>query len=95
MDEQGDKKGTEITFLPSTETFTMTEFDFNTVEHRLRELAFLNSGVFINVSDNRGVEPKSVDLHYEGGISAFVQYLDRAKQPMLPEPISIISKRTT
>ena len=87
--EQGDKKGTEITFLPSTETFTMTEFDFNTVEHRLRELAFLNSGVFINVSDNRGVEPKSVDLHYEGGISAFVQYLDRAKQPMLPEPISI------
>jgi DNA gyrase subunit B len=87
--EQGDKKGTEITFLPSTDTFTMTEFDFNTVEHRLRELAFLNSGVFINVSDNRGVEPKSVDLHYEGGISAFVKYLDRAKQPMLPDPISI------
>ena len=87
--EQGDKKGTEITFLPSPETFTMTEFDFNTVEHRLRELAFLNSGVFINVSDNRPAEPKSVDLHYEGGISAFVQYLDRAKQPMLPEPIAI------
>lgn len=87
--EQGDKKGTEITFLPSTETFTMTEFDFNTVEHRLRELAFLNSGVFINVADNRPAEPKSVDLHYEGGISAFVQYLDRAKQAMLPEPISI------
>ncbi|MEO9877099.1 MAG: DNA topoisomerase (ATP-hydrolyzing) subunit B [Anderseniella sp.] len=87
--EQGDKKGTEITFLPSPETFTMTEFDFNTVEHRLRELAFLNSGVFINVSDNRPAEPKSVDLHYEGGISAFVQYLDRAKQAMLPEPIAI------
>ncbi|MEM7633637.1 MAG: DNA topoisomerase (ATP-hydrolyzing) subunit B [Pseudomonadota bacterium] len=87
--DQGDKKGTEITFLPSPETFTMTEFDFNTVEHRLRELAFLNSGVFINVADNRPAEPKSIDLHYEGGISAFVQYLDRAKQAMLPEPISI------
>ncbi len=87
--EQGDKKGTEITFLPSTDTFTMTNFDFNTVEHRLRELAFLNSGVFINASDNRAAEPKSVDLHYEGGISAFVKYLDRAKQPMLPDPISI------
>ena len=87
--DQGDRKGTEITFLPSTETFTMTEFDFNTVEHRLRELAFLNSGVFINVADNRGVEPKSIDLHYDGGISAFVKYLDRAKQAMLPDPISI------
>jgi len=91
--DQGDKKGTEITFLPSTDTFTMTEFDFNTVEHRLRELAFLNSGVFINVADNRGVEPKSVDLHYEGGISAFVQYLDRAKQAMLPDPISILIEK--
>ena len=87
--DQGEKKGTEITFLPSPETFTMTEFDFNTVEHRLRELAFLNSGVFINVTDNRGAEPKSIDLHYEGGISAFVRYLDRAKQAMLPDPISI------
>ncbi len=87
--DQSEKKGTEITFLPSPETFTMTEFDFNTVEHRLRELAFLNSGVFINVTDNRGAEPKSIDLHYEGGISAFVRYLDRAKQAMLPDPISI------
>ena len=55
--EQGDKKGTEITFLPSTETFTMTEFDFNTVEHRLRELAFLNSGVFINVPTTAAWNP--------------------------------------
>jgi DNA gyrase subunit B len=91
--EQGDKKGTEITFLPSPETFSKTEFDYNTIEHRLRELAFLNSGVFITVADDRGVEPKSVDLHYEGGISAFVQYLDRAKQPMLPEPISITTEK--
>jgi DNA gyrase subunit B len=91
--EQGDKKGTEITFLPSPETFSKTDFDYNTVEHRLRELAFLNSGVFITVADDRGVEPKSVDLHYEGGISAFVQYLDRAKQPMLPDPISITTEK--
>jgi DNA gyrase subunit B len=91
--EQGGRKGTEITFLPSTDTFTMTEFDYNTIEHRLRELAFLNSGVFITVSDNRHAEPKSVDLHYEGGISAFVKYLDRAKQPMLPEPISIVTEK--
>ncbi len=91
--EQGDRKGTEITFLPSTDTFTRVEFDFATIEHRLRELAFLNSGVFINVSDNRHVETKSVDLHYEGGIAAFVKYLDRAKQPMLPDPISITTER--
>ena len=91
--EQGDRKGTEITFLPSTNTFTKVDFDYATIEHRLRELAFLNSGVFIHVADERGVETKAVDLHYEGGIAAFVKYLDRAKQPMLPEPISITTER--
>ncbi len=91
--EQGGRKGTEITFLPSPQTFTRTEFDYNTIEHRLRELAFLNSGVFITVADNRHAEPKSVDLHYEGGIAAFVKYLDRTKQPMLPEPISIVAEK--
>jgi DNA gyrase subunit B len=91
--EQGGRKGTEITFLPSPATFSKTEFDYNTIEHRLRELAFLNSGVFITVSDNRHAEPKSVDLHYEGGIAAFVKYLDRTKQPMLPEPISITTEK--
>ena len=71
-------KGTEITFTPSTETFTMVEFDFATLEHRLRELAFLNSGVRIILTDNRGAEPQVTDLCYEGGLEAFVQYLDRS-----------------
>ncbi len=83
------KKGTQITFLPSPETFTMVEFDYKTLEHRLRELAFLNSGVRIELSDNRGVEPKKIDLHYEGGIVEFVKYLDRTKTPLGPDPISV------
>jgi DNA gyrase subunit B len=84
-----DKRGTEVTFLPSTETFTKTEFDFATLEHRLRELAFLNSGVRILLADHRGVEEKNVELFYEGGIAAFVRYLDRTKQAVLSEPIMI------
>ena len=83
------RRGTEVTFLPSTETFTKTEFDFGTLEHRLRELAFLNSGVRILLADHRGVEAKNVELFYEGGIAAFVRYLDRTKQAVLPEPIMI------
>ena len=83
------RKGTEVTFQPSTETFTKTDFDFATIEHRLRELAFLNSGVRILLSDKRGVEAKDVELFYEGGIAAFVRYLDRAKQAVLKEPIMI------
>ena len=84
-----DKRGTEVTFLPSPETFTMTEFDFATLEHRLRELAFLNSGVRILLTDKRGVEDKLVELFYDGGIAAFVRYLDRTKQAVLSEPIMI------
>ena len=87
------KKGTEITFLPSTATFTKTEFDFATLEHRLRELAFLNSGVTIILADKRGVETKEVTLHYEGGLKAFVEYLDRAKNQLIPAPIMIVSER--
>jgi DNA gyrase subunit B len=83
------RRGTEVTFLPSTDTFTKTEFDFATLEHRLRELAFLNSGVRILLADHRGVEEKNVELFYEGGIAAFVCYLDRTKQAVLPEPIMI------
>jgi DNA gyrase subunit B len=71
------KRGTEITFLPSTATFTMTEFDFATLEHRLRELAFLNSGVSIVLSDQRHAEEKREEMKYEGGVEAFVRYLDR------------------
>jgi DNA gyrase subunit B len=73
------RRGTEITFTPSTQTFTKTVFDIATLEHRLRELAFLNSGVRLTLVDARGVEPKTVELHYEGGIEAFVHYLDRSK----------------
>ena len=83
------RSGSEITFLPSTETFTMVEFDYSTLEHRLRELAFLNSGVHILFTDNRHSEPKSVDLYYEGGLEAFVRYLDRAKAPLLSKPILV------
>ncbi len=83
------KRGTEVTFLPSTETFTMIEFDFATLEHRLRELAFLNSGVYIVLSDMRHAVEKREELHYDGGIEAFVKYLDRNKQAGIPNPISI------
>ncbi|MEO6608283.1 MAG: ATP-binding protein, partial [Aestuariivirga sp.] len=87
------KRGTEVTFLPSTETFTKVEFDFATLEHRLRELAFLNSGVRIIISDRRGVEPHVLELYYEGGIAAFVRYLDRTKQGLIKEPILITGER--
>jgi len=88
-----DIRGTEVTFLPSTQTFTKTEFDFATLEHRLRELAFLNSGVTIVLADRRGVEPKEATLHYEGGLRAFVQYLDRTKTSLISGPIMIMAER--
>ncbi len=87
------KKGTEVTFLPSPETFSKTEFSFSTLEHRLRELAFLNSGARIILSDKRGVEEVTEELHYEGGIKAFVQYLDRAKHPLIDNPIELTVDR--
>ncbi|MBN9547050.1 MAG: DNA topoisomerase (ATP-hydrolyzing) subunit B [Alphaproteobacteria bacterium] len=87
------RKGTEVTFLPSPATFTKTEFDYATLEHRLRELAFLNSGVTIVLTDRRGVEAKEATLHYEGGLKAFVQYLDRAKNALIPAPVMIASER--
>src|SRR6266436_3539223 len=90
---EGTATGTEITFLPSPQTFTNTEFDFTTLEHRLRELAFLNSGVTLVLSDLRGVEPKSVTLHFEGGLEAFVRYLDRSKQALHTAPIVIRGER--
>ena len=72
--ENVDRRGTEVTFLPSTKTFTKTEFDFATLEHRLRQLAFLNSGVTIVFADLRGVEKKEITLHYEGGLVEFVKF---------------------
>ncbi len=91
--DSGGKRGTEVTFLPSGETFTKTEFDFATLEHRLRELAFLNSGVRVTITDKRGVEPHMVELYYDGGIAEFVRYLDRSKTPLLKAPILIKGER--
>ncbi|MFN4281792.1 MAG: DNA topoisomerase (ATP-hydrolyzing) subunit B [Alphaproteobacteria bacterium] len=86
----GLRTGTEVTFLPSPKIFTKTVFDFDTLEHRLRELAFLNSGVRLTLTDARSVdEPRVVDLHYEGGLEAFVQYLDRSKEA-LHSPIIVM-----
>ncbi|HMK68368.1 MAG TPA: DNA gyrase subunit B, partial [Stellaceae bacterium] len=91
--EANGRAGTEITFLPSTRTFSKTEFDFATLEHRLRELAFLNSGVTLTLTDARGVEPKSVTMHYDGGLEAFVKYLDRSKQSLHGAPIAMLGER--
>lgn len=84
--------GTEVTFLPSTETFTQTEFDFSRLEHRLRELAFLNSGVRLILSDERMPEEKKTDLQYQGGLEAFVEWLDRAKTALHKPSISMSKK---
>ncbi|MCA3255366.1 MAG: DNA topoisomerase (ATP-hydrolyzing) subunit B [Alphaproteobacteria bacterium] len=98
---QGDKKGTSVTFLPSIErvrgdggTFrNVTDFSFERLEHRFRELAFLNSGVRLILTDARHAEPKTVELFYEGGVAAFVKYLDSAKQALIPEPIAVSGAR--
>ncbi|HVA13196.1 MAG TPA: DNA topoisomerase (ATP-hydrolyzing) subunit B, partial [Stellaceae bacterium] len=89
----GGRTGTEITFWPSSKTFTKLDFDYATLEHRLRELAFLNSGVTLELTDARGVEPKSVKLHYEGGLAAFTQYLDRSKQALHGAPLLMTAER--
>jgi DNA gyrase subunit B len=88
-----DKRGTEVTFLPSPRTFTMTEFDFATLEHRLRELAFLNSGVTIVLSDMRHAVEKREEMRYEGGVEEFVKFLDRNKNALIPAPIMIKAER--
>jgi len=90
---QGDKRGTEVTFLPSQETFTMVEFDYKTLEHRLRELAFLNSGVRIVLTDARHAEVVREELMYDGGVEAFVRYLDRAKSAVIEKPIMLTSEK--
>ena len=85
--------GTEVSFLPSTDTFAFIDFDLKTLEHRLRELAFLNSGVTIWLKDNRSAEPTEEVMHYEGGIEAFVRHLDKAKHPLLNAPIVVRGRR--
>ncbi|MDP6427506.1 MAG: DNA topoisomerase (ATP-hydrolyzing) subunit B [Rhodospirillales bacterium] len=82
--DAGEQTGSEVTFEPSPDTFTNLEFDFATLEHRLRELAFLNSGVGLSLTDARHVDTKTVDMHYEGGLVEFVNYLDRSKTALNP-----------
>lgn len=85
--------GSMITFKASPKTFTMTTFDLPTLEHRLRELAFLNSGVRLRLTDARNPETVDIDLFYEGGLVEFARYVDRAKTPMIPEPISVMGEK--
>ncbi|WP_024509630.1 DNA topoisomerase (ATP-hydrolyzing) subunit B [Bradyrhizobium sp. ARR65] len=90
--EANGKRGTEVTFLASTETFKNIEYDFATLEHRLRELAFLNSGVNIVLSDMRHAVEKREEMHYSGGVEEFVKYLDRNKKAIVPAPIMVRSE---
>ena len=87
------RRGTEVTFLPSSATFSLTEFDFPTLEKRLRELAFLNSGVRIVLTDSRHGDVKREELSYEGGVEAFVRYLDRSKTPLIEKPIVVRAEK--
>ena len=87
------EKGTEVRFLASTDTFSNLEYSFETLEKRLRELAFLNSGVRIILEDERPAEPLRTELLYEGGVKEFVKYLDRSKSSMMPEPIFVTGER--
>ena len=85
--------GTAVRFLASASTFTMTDYDRKTLEHRLRELAFLNSGVHIIFRDERDAEPYEIDLMYEGGVKAFVEHLDKTKSKLIPEPVYAIGEK--
>ncbi|UXM95924.1 DNA topoisomerase (ATP-hydrolyzing) subunit B [Bartonella sp. HY329] len=91
--DAGEATGTAVTFLPSTETFTKVEFDFDTLERRLRELAFLNSGVRIFLADRRHADHREEELHYDGGLIEFVKYIDQTKTPLISEPIYISSEK--
>ncbi len=90
-DKTPGKHGTEVSFLPSPETFTQTEFNYDVLERAIREKAFLNSGVYIELRDLRGEEEKVGIFHYEGGIVEFVNYLDKAKEH-LHQPLYITGK---
>ncbi len=90
---QGDKKGTQVKFLASTQTFSNLDYVFKTLEHRLRELAFLNSGVRITLRDQRHAEIEEIELMYDGGVREFVRYLDRSKTPLISKPIFITGEK--
>lgn len=87
------RHGTEVTFMPSKDTFSMIEFSFETLERAIREKAFLNSGVYLKLIDNRGAEPREVDFHYEGGLSAFVTHLNKSKAPLHENIIAISGEK--
>ncbi|MGB1026535.1 MAG: ATP-binding protein, partial [Rhodospirillaceae bacterium] len=82
------RSGTEIRFMASPTIFSQTDYDFATLEHRLRELAFLNSGVSLTLSDARKAERRDVNFHYEGGIEAFVKYLNKSKTALNAAPLT-------
>jgi len=91
--DAGDHTGTEVTFMPSSDTFTNIKFEFERLEHRLRELAFLNSGTRILLTDKRGTEERKTELFYEGGLKEFVRYLDRTKSSLIDTPIYLKSEK--
>ena len=91
--EEG-RSGTEVTFLPSLDTFhNVTDFNYDTLEHRLRELAFLNSGVRVILTDNRHADQRREEMVYEGGLGAFVEYLDRSKQGLIEKPVMMTGEK--
>ncbi len=91
--ECGEQTGTEVRFMASTDTFSNLEYSFHTLENRLRELAFLNSGVRIILTDERPAEDLKAELFYDGGVKEFVRYLDRSKTAMLPDPIAFVGEK--
>lgn len=91
--DAGSETGTEVSFLPSPDTFSMVDFDYETLERRLRELAFLNSGVRIKLADHRHADVREQVLHYDGGVIEFVKYIDQGKKPLLQDPIYIRSEK--
>ena len=94
MTEKGKKlSGSVITFHASSATFTKTDYDLATLEHRLRELAFLNSGVALQLVDNRNPDPVVIDMHYEGGLIAFAKYIDRSKTSIITNPVAVTGEK--
>ncbi|UWP89149.1 DNA topoisomerase (ATP-hydrolyzing) subunit B [Aliiroseovarius crassostreae] len=91
--ECGDRTGTEVRFLASTDTFSNLDYQFKTLENRLRELSFLNSGVRIIIEDERPAEKLHSEMHYDGGVKEFVKYLDRHKTPLMEEPIFVTGEK--
>ena len=94
MGDAGERRGTEVTFWPSLETFhNITEFDYATLEHRLRELAFLNSGVRVVLVDERHADKKREEMRYEGGLAEYVRYIDRSKVGLIDTPILLRAEK--